>query len=144
MQLAFYKGPASTFGQRLFHRLVCMVTGGRYSHVELVIDGVCHSASSRDGGVRSKVVDFSSGRWDLVDLPAYLVSVSADDARAWFAAHNGQPYDTPGLLGFLLPWRVERPSAYFCSEAVMAALGYAEPWQYSPADMDNIFSVSAA
>ena len=40
-----------------------------FSHVELEINGVCYSASNRDGGVSSKVIDTSNAqKWLSFDL----------------------------------------------------------------------------
>ena len=50
MQIAFYKGPAKGLTNKLGRLLVCLGTLSRYSHCELVIQGVCYSASARDGG----------------------------------------------------------------------------------------------
>ncbi len=126
IQVAFYKGRT-----RLFDRLVQWWTRGPYSHCEIVIDGLCHSSSWLDGGVRVKSIDLASGRWDLVDIEADLV-VNEAAVRAWFAQHAGQQYDLAGLLGFVLPWRTEDRRRWFCSEACAEALWYPRSWTISP------------
>jgi hypothetical protein len=92
LQLALYKGPATDTWHQLAHRVICWVTGSPYSHVELVINGVCCSASPRDGGVRFKRIDLASGKWDVIDVPGH------SEARAWdwFCRHNGHAYDYAG------------------------------------------------
>ncbi|MGJ8689843.1 MAG: hypothetical protein ACSHXZ_10010 [Gammaproteobacteria bacterium] len=130
MQLAFYKG-----GKRLFDRMVQWWTRSSYSHCELVLsyqldsgEAECASSSKLDGGVRIKLIDLSPDRWDLVDLP--FTDEAA--ARDWFLLHLGEDYDVKGLIGFVGP--IEgRSKKWFCSEACAAALGYKDPWRYSPA-----------
>jgi hypothetical protein len=119
LQLAFYKGPATDTWHQLAHRVICWVTGSPYSHVELVIDGACCSASPRDGGVRGKRIDLASGKWDVINVPGH------SEARAWdwFCRHNGHAYDYAGVLRFVLPLLPSRRNQWFCSEAVAAALG---------------------
>lgn len=55
VQIAFYRGPPRRWLHKLSHWLICLFTLSRYSHCELVIDGVCWSSSARDGGVRAGV-----------------------------------------------------------------------------------------
>lgn len=134
MMLAFYKGrKRDNPGAKVFDRLVCWWTRGNYSHCELVFgddlkDAFCCSSSFRDGGVRQKTIDLTSGRWDTVQIKDY------DEARAlaWFFEHYGQKYDVPGLFGFILPWRTHHPNRWFCSEACAAALGIESPHRLSP------------
>ena len=135
MQLALYKGPPTGIGRRTFHEAVKLATKGPYSHCELVIDGVCFSSSQRDGGVRSKRVDLSTGRWDLVDIH----DRDDDITRAWFTEHMGQKYDTLGLLGFILPGRFERQDRWFCSEACGQALGLSNAYKLSPNDLYRLY-----
>lgn len=130
MQLAFYRGPASDKWHQLSHKLICWFTGSDYSHVELVIDGTSYSASSRDGGVRGKVIDFTSGKWDVVNLPAD--AMAEVDALEWFSEHMGQAYDYAGVARFILPFLPQRSKQWFCSESVAAALGLAEPADWTP------------
>ena len=127
MQLAFYKGPARRPLHRLAHWLVCKVTRSKYSHCELVIDGVCYSSSWRDGGVRGTLIDLSSGRWDVLDVRGDELA-----AKDWFIRHWHAPYDYAGLLGFVLPWRTQNEQRWFCSEACAAALGLHNPERISP------------
>lgn len=125
MQIAFYKGR-----DRLFDRAVQWWTEGPYSHCELVMDGLCYSSSLRDGGVRVKFIDLSSGRWDVVP-----VGGDEQAARRWFSEHQDAGYDVPGLFGFVLSWRVDSRSRWFCSEAVAEALQLGSSWTISPNDL---------
>jgi hypothetical protein len=135
MKLAFYKGTKAENPQaKLFDRAVCWwtFTAGRFSHCELVVSGpdneaVCLSSSYRDGGVRQKVIDLTSGRWELVDI-------IGDKAVAlnWFLKNDGKHYDVPGLFGFVLPFRMNMRHWWFCSEACAEALGLKRSWEIHP------------
>ena len=122
--LIFYKGTrAANPHARLFDRLATWRTRGPYSHCELVLDRIdhmvlCWSSSFLDGGVRSKWIDVSTGRWDVVTFPGDRAA-----AARWFEAHQGEPYDWFALMGWVLPWRVSHRRWWFCSEACGAAIG---------------------
>ena len=130
MQIAFYRGRS-----RIFNRLVAWWTRGRYSHCELIFahlnaGALCWSASYLDGGVRLKVIKLNPAHWDLITVPA--TSAQALGAEQWFKAHEGQPYDVKGVVGQV--WRAagDDQAAWFCSEAIGAALGLQEPWRFDP------------
>jgi hypothetical protein len=136
--LAFYKGTlAENDHAKLFDRAVCWRTGGRFSHVEIVLGPIpgsrlslCMSSSVRDSGVRIKGIDLTTGRWELVQIEG-----NSADTLLWFTEHLGQPYDALGLLVWVFPWRLEDRSAWFCSEACAAALGLPRSWSISPNDL---------
>lgn len=138
MQLAFYKGRWTLNTvlddplNYLAHLGICTFTWSKYSHVELVIDGVCWSSKARENGVRGKKLVLASSEWDV-----YEVKDECDQAAAlkWFQDHNGLPYDWVGCVRFLLPFVKQRPNEYFCSEAVAAALGDDNPSKERPKDL---------
>lgn len=135
MQLALYKGPPSDPIHWLTHVATCAATLSRYSHCELVIEGICYSASARDGGVRAKRIDLNSGRWDVIEI-------NGDDAFAleWFRSHIGAEYDWTGALRFLFPILRHRRGLWFCSEACAAALGLPSPWRWTPGGLARHFN----
>lgn len=128
-RIAFYKTvPPGWRG--LYNRLIRWWDQSPYSHVELIFsDGAMASSSWMDGGVRIKTgVVPTPGHWDIFDLPPELEPA----ARAWFEQHKGQPYDLWTQLHFVWgPIRDDR-SSWFCSEACAGALGFSEPWRFSP------------
>lgn len=134
MQVAFYKGRA-----RLFNRLVSWWLRGPYSHCEFLMEHLgggmylCASSSFMDGGVRIKAIDLHPDRWDIV-----TVNADAQRARQWFYAHQGQPYDVPGMLGFVWRRTAEDRGRWFCSEALAAAMGYPDPWRFDPCALHAI------
>lgn len=135
MKLALYRGPAQDLAHKIAHWAVCTFTGSIYSHCEVVINGVCWSASARDGGVRGKKVDLNSGRWDVIDLPAQMDEAAA---VAWFMEHDGAAYDWAGVLRFALPFLPQRRGQWFCSEACAAALGMPGAADLSPQNLMEV------
>jgi hypothetical protein len=142
MKLAMYKGPASDPLHKLSHWFTCLWTRSKYSHCELVFNGsgimapksLCASSSARDGGVRLKYIDLTSGHWDVYELPQFDALDEAE-ARAWFyaKADRSAGYDWFGLLWFVLPIKAfNNPRRWFCSEAVAAALDLPKPHKLHP------------
>jgi hypothetical protein len=130
MIVYFYKNK-----NRLFDRLVSWWTRGPYSHVEIQLkDGYSYSSSSRDGGVRKKVIDFNPDRWDAVHIQGDETLV-----RRFFYENIHRKYDYWGLFGFVYP-TTDKPLRWFCSEIVAASLGYSEPWRFSPNDLYSILN----
>jgi hypothetical protein len=128
MNAAFYKGTRPGL-HGVYNRAVRLWTRGPYSHCELVFgDGIAASASLMDGGVRMKRIDFDAAKWDFVPLPW----ADAARARRWFIDRDGMPYDVLGNLRFVVPPLPDAPLRFFCSEAVLAALGFAEAWRFCP------------
>jgi hypothetical protein len=123
-QFAFYKGPPRNDWQHtVSHYAIRLWTWSRWSHAELVVDGICYSSSTRDGGVRSKLIDLNSGRWDVIDLDIPVMQVV--DVLLWFEEHKGAPYDWAGVWRFVLPFLPHSKGRWFCFEALGAALGSA-------------------
>ena len=127
MKIAFYKGPPKLRLHKFTHWLICLVTSSKYSHCELVIDGLCYTSSVNDGGVRSKRINLDSGHWDVVDVAGDKAA-----AKAWFDARIGRAYDWVGVARFLLPFMSNNKDQWFCSEAVSEAMGYPDPGRCTP------------
>ena len=127
--LAFYKGKS-----RVVDRVIQTVTRAPYSHVEMTLRsdpeepaGVVRrgfSSSALDGGVRAKLINFGSGRWDF-----WTASI-ADHARLAMERKmqdlKGQPYGYTDLLAFVIPFWGNNRKQWFCSEVVsrVLALGF--------------------
>lgn len=124
VEIAFYKGPPrNDLLHSLSHHAIRLWTWSKWSHAELVIDGVCWSASARDGGVRFKTINLQSGRWDLVSAPLSEDEVSR--ALAWFLKHEGEGYDYLNIGRFILPFLGQKRNRWVCFEAIGSALGLA-------------------
>ena len=137
MQAAFYRGTRPGIAG-IYNRIVRWWTRSEFSHVELVLStGRAWSASFDDGGVRSKLIDFDTSNWILIDLPPEL----EPRAEAWFKAHRGAKYDLLGNLQFVLSPIPQSQRRWFCSEAVAAALGIPDPWRYSPGTLASALTL---
>lgn len=124
VSLALYKGRGL-----IGNALTRFWTGSRYSHCEMVIDGVCYSASFMDGGVRAKSINLASGNWDVLPAPW----VDADSALSFFERTKGAKYDWLGIFGAqMFNRRRQNPLRWFCSEWFLAAAGVPTPEIHSP------------
>ncbi len=109
IRLAFYKGRT-----RIGNRLIADLTGGPYSHVELIMEegnggwALCLSSSMMDGGVRVKLINIASANWDIVTV---CTPITTDDAWAWFHEHSNAKYDYAGALRYRLPLLKQNRSA---------------------------------
>ena len=127
MKIASYKGTRSGLAGA-FNIATRWWLDGPYSHTELIFsDGVCASSSFLHGGVRFKRIEFDPEHWDIIDCPGDEAA-----ARAWFEAHEGEPFDVLGLAGFIGPRGMQDQWKWFCSESIGAALGIPDPWRFDP------------
>jgi hypothetical protein len=132
VELALYCGPPhGNWKHTLTHYAIRLWTWSRYSHAELVIDGVCYSSSERDGGVRKKVIDVRSGRWDVSPLPG----VSSAAPLKWFEEHATHKYDWANIARFVLPFLAHRKDRWVCFEAVGAMLNLAAAHKLTANDL---------
>jgi hypothetical protein len=119
MKLAFKR--SSGFIGKAIDRL-----SGRdgFSHVELVFsDGRSFSSTSLDKekGVRFKDIAYSHPK-EWVNVQLFPPFGAEAKIREMAESLIPAPYDTRGVLRFIIPWMKEHPKAYFCSEAVITAL----------------------
>lgn len=133
VQLALYKGPANGLMNRVAAFAIRAWTWSRWSHAELVINGVCWSSSARDGGVRCKRIDLDSGHWDVLDLHLKHEQVTA--ALAWYQEHQGAAYDYLGIARFVAPFIGHGRTRWECFESVGASLGLAAPHKLTANDL---------
>ena len=85
MRIHFYKARAGKLGDKV------VGIASIFSHVELEINGVCYSASNRDGGVRSKVIDTSNKqKWVSFDLKK---DIDVNRCLLYFETVRCQRYD---------------------------------------------------
>lgn len=144
LKIAMYKGTRAGVAG-LYNRAVRAWTLGPYSHCELIAqehdDGTstCWGASWPDGGVRQKTMWLDPAKWDLIDVTGDLAS-----AVRWFESHDGEGYDIRGNFGLMLRPLGHSQNKWFCSEAILAAMGFVEPWRYCPNGMSAIFGSPAA
>lgn len=128
-------------------RLGCWLTRqvqkGKYgvvTHCEAILHaypgGIADIASSsvRDGGVRIKEREqLDPANWWIVDVPQWDV----EQARAWFAANLGAPYDWRGAWAAVMPGH-HRDGEFFCNEAVGYSVGLLEAFTFTPSQFAAI------
>lgn len=126
-QLAFYKGPG-----RLFDKLIRWWTGSPYSHVAIIVAGQCFEADAWQGKVVSRpwANNYNPDNWDMVDIEHDTSPAS------WLADQVGKRYDYLGILGFLIPWRFDVESWWYCSELAAAWLNL-DPSELSPGELKS-------
>lgn len=124
--LAVYKGPATDFVHKVSHWATCIWTFSKYSHCEIVIDGYGYSSSARDGGVRKKLIDWNSGKWDMIPLP----DLDVDYVLNFYALTENDDYDYRGLAWFVIPAIKDHKTRWFCSEWAAAAFKLKNPQHY--------------
>ena len=99
------------------------------SHVEVVIDGLCHSSSLRDRGVRAKAIDIWRPHWRVIPITWR----DPDAALRVFARHAGEPYGYADLVAqhvLRLPVDFRGPT---CSELAALMLGLPRAERIDPA-----------
>ena len=103
-------------------RLICWWTRSPYSHVEIVINGVCYSSSLRDGGVRPAVIDLKPSWWRTIQIGWR----DEEAALRVFEQHRGKPYGYGDLIAqHVLRLPVDDPGL-LCSELCALMLGLPE------------------
>lgn len=137
--LALYTGWGGGWRDRAIDAAIRLACLSRVSHVELIAGPAvlgdmaeCWSSSPRDGGVRRKEIWLDPSKWVLVQIDG-----DAAQAVAALSRYEGEPYDVAGamLSPLRLPWRLVGYDLSFCSEIVAEALGWDQPWRWSPARM---------
>ena len=125
IKVHFYKARAGKIGDKI----VGLVSV--FSHIELEINGVCYSASNRDGGVRSKVIDTSNKqKWVSFDLKK---DIDENICLLYFESVRGQKYDWLNiLLTQLIKLDIQSDNKQICSEFVANCLGLENAHKYSP------------
>jgi len=117
MKVAFYKHHRTGMAG-LFDAVIRVVTGGPYSHCELIFpSGMAYSASIQDGGTRFKRIEFDPARWDIITLPLDRFA-----SELFCFREHGCGYDYPGAFRFLVPSIPQSKKRWFCSEVCCAAL----------------------
>lgn len=125
----FYKA-AGTWRDTLIRTL----TGSIYSHCELVAPGQTGpvfdtiAASKRDGHmVRKGRIDTRTGHWDVL-------TYHGDPDAVWARAEAlvGLPYDVGGAILSATALARHTDGHWFCSNLIAHALGFCEPWEFSP------------
>ena len=129
VKIAFYKG-LSAPGRDWTDWLICRWTRGKYSHVELIIEGYMYSTSPRDGKVRRKKHIEDNETWDYIEVK----DIEVKHIIKFYNMTADEKYDWLGILGFVIPLK-DRTNKWFCSEWVSNSLkiaGYEKLWKLEP------------
>jgi hypothetical protein len=108
---------------RITDKTVGLLTCSKYSHVELIIDGLAYSSSMRDGGVRAKQIEFKPERWDFVRLH----NVNEKAIETFYKLTKDAKYDYYGATVNQV-MKIEKPmwsERWYCSEWIATALSNA-------------------
>lgn len=127
--MAFYKGTRPGV-PGFFNKIGRQLDHGPYSHTELILpeeyDRISVGSSYMDGGVRFKMIGYSSvGYWDFLPIPDFGGKL-AKFAHQWTIAHNALSYDLKGNMRFFTNLAAHDENKWFCVESNMAQLGYPE------------------
>ena len=132
--IAFYKGPPKDdFVHTLSHVATKVWTASKWSHAELVVDGICYSSSLRDKGIRSKVINLDTGRWDVVKFE--LDADKIESAVKWFYLNEHAEYDWRNIVRFVIPFVGQDWDKYVCYEAIGESLGFAGAYRLTANDL---------
>jgi hypothetical protein len=119
--------------------------GGSWFAATIASSSIVDDDEDGKGGVRIKPgVRLNPLHWIVLDLPDTLTRNAYESAR-WFKAHEGQRYDVLGapgsVAGALLGHGEGR---WFCTEAVAASMGFADPHTLCPAAFFNLLKAMGA
>lgn len=92
--IACYKGKKTTYDY-------VATTLFKYSHIEIVVNGISYSSSLRDGGVRSKKIEFNYDNWNLYYL-GIAKKKNVELFLEFFEATKNCDYDRLSLIMKLL------------------------------------------
>ncbi len=121
-------------------KLIRFRTNSDTSHVELIVNNRMYSSSPRDGGVRSTNVPLNKDNWRFIDLP----HVNGDNVLEFFGDTRGMGYDWVGVtVGQFLYFNIDEKKKWFCSEWCSAALGFTDPWRFTPGLLEVVLKNTA-
>lgn len=108
----------------------------RVTHCEWLIggdwrDALIAGASLRDGGVRMKRTDLTSGNWIVLDVPAW----SDEEAMRRLKPEVGAGYDSRGAVATILWFITHSLAEWFCSELLAHLAGLFDAHRYKPATL---------
>ena len=89
------------------------------THVELVVNNLCYSSSSMDGGVRRKSIDIRNGNWDIIPI----ICDNESEIIRFYQQTKKRKYDhVAAVLNHLFRLAIELYTyKYTCSEWVIEA-----------------------
>lgn len=120
---AFYIGK-----KRLYNRLLSLVM--KVTHVELVVNRLCYSSSSMDGGVRSKIIKLTNGNWELYEMD---VNDETEILRFYHITKESNYDHVAAVLNHILCLCIDLfKNRYTCSEWTIKAYNKANGTDLNP------------
>ena len=128
MKIIFYKGWKGT----IIDKSICLWTLGKYSHLVIVgSDGYCYSSSSREKGVRKKLININSEKWDIFDI-----DIDEEFLIKFFEETKNSKYDWIGIFFYhFFPFKLQDNNKWYCSEWISEVLqhsGYSMKTNLTP------------
>jgi hypothetical protein len=122
IRIAFYNKRNTIYANGIYYvQMLQRTNRPDFTHVEIVIDGVWHTSSYNDGGVRERIISGTSGNWEYITLN--IDEVNVKKMKDFFTSQRGKEYDVPGIFfSQLIPIGVDVNDRWFCSEIVSEAL----------------------
>ena len=133
-KVAFYR--ADNPNAQWDDKLIAWWTDSKYSHCELVANGIWYSSSPRDGKVRAKEIVPQEGHWDFVE-----VDIDREWFNIFFKENEGKKYDWLNIFCTqFLPCNLQNPKKWICSEFVGTAI-FKKEFKGNPQDLFNKISL---
>lgn len=115
LKVAFYIGKG-----KFSDEVIRWWTKSRYSHVELILDGLLFSADAWENRVRF-TNSYNPLNWEIIDLGG-LTDKQFSDISNFCNSQLGKKYDWLGVFGFVFPFIKQNSKKWFCSEICGAGL----------------------
>jgi hypothetical protein len=134
VQVAFYVGSNS-----LLDSIVNAATFSRITHCEVVVSGLCYSATARDGFVRSRNINLNRN-WILISA-----STNSEFVIDFYKKTAGMPYDWIGaVLPVFLHGNVcaDQKRKWHCAQWCAHAIGLKNPEKFKPKTLFEYLSNS--
>jgi len=137
IKIAFYKANGT-----IVDKLIRFWTRSKYSHCELIINGIWYTSISRKDdiskGITKRKLLPKEGHWDYIEIEG-LDYNKVQDSIEFFNSQLNKKYDWLGIfLSQFIPLKIQDKDKWFCSEIDSKMLKISgfnlslEPNQYSP------------
>lgn len=120
---AFYIGKKG-----LYNKLLSLFM--QIKHVELVVNNLCYSSSSMDGGVRRKSINIRNGNWKVIPI----ICDNESEIIKFYQQTNKRKYDhVAAVLNHLFRFSIDVfKKRYTCSEWCIRAYNKASDTSLNP------------
>jgi len=94
--------------------LITFITGSKYSHAAIAINGILYDSSEKRGDFNVSDVHLNKRKYVCYELKGNL--------SEWLAMNIGREYDWVGVIGWL--FKANDKTKFYCFEAIYSALMY--------------------